>query len=136
MRHFFLLFSLLLFLAPLQSEGKVTVDSLRAQLSQMPDDTAKVDVMLQIINYFRMRNMVDSLKFYSTKTIQLSEQLNYYDGAIRAIQAEGLIEHSLGNFEEASRLAVVILLYVNERESKGQRDITFYEYFLDFYKIS
>ena len=103
MWRIFLFLILFFLLSPSQLEGRAKIDSLRNQLNQMPDDTSKVDAMLQIIDYFRMRNMEDSLRTYAAKAIQISTELNYYEGTIKAIQSEALIEHALGNFEAAKK---------------------------------
>lgn len=119
----------------------------------MPADTNKVEAILKIVGYYRMRNMEDSLLQYTKQAIELSNEINYPSGWVSAVLAEGLIQHAKGNFEasisknhEAIRIAQKYdlkreegLVYHNLAMSftrSGLYDSSFYYYTLAEKKLT
>jgi signal transduction histidine kinase len=96
-----ILLLVLFFMGSITSNGysQTRIDSIRNQLQYMPADTNKVEAMLKIVSYFRMRNMEDSLLRYTRQVIDLSDEINYPSGHLSAVLAEGLIQHAKGNFK-------------------------------------
>ncbi len=98
------LIALLIFLLPgpveAQPTGDVNLDSIRAVLKKLPADTAKVDMMTQLM--WDLRNAhPDFSAEIGEEAIALSEELKYIKGMLKAMSFTGVAYRNLGNYPKA-----------------------------------
>lgn len=74
-------------------------DSLKALISAMPDDTAKVDALLDLSSQI-FRSRPDTAILYAERAIDLSRRISYEKGLGYALKNVGLAYYIKGNFVE------------------------------------
>lgn len=101
MRNLFFLFVLLnLCCTGLAQSG--TAD-LQKQLQAATADTARLQLMLELSNYYRLRQP-DSSLLYARQAEALAQQLKNHNGEIRALLIRGMLAHRQGREAEAAGL--------------------------------
>lgn len=117
-------------------------DSLRTIIRQSEDNREKLGLMLQLIDYLRMRKD-DSTLIVAREAEALAIRLEDYKSALEVAAAKGIFQHSLGNLQEAKTILLAALHQAENREisqmipvlqnnlaivyrREGQRDSAFY----------
>lgn len=87
-------------------------DGLLGQLQQARTDTARLELMLELANYYRLRQP-DSSLLYARQSAALAQQLDHKQGQIRALLIRGMLAHrqarepeAIALFHRAARLAI------------------------------
>lgn len=90
---------ILLFLPGIGLTQTTQSDSLKARISAMPDDTAKVDALLDLSSLI-FRSRPDTAILYAERAIDLSRRIKYAKGLGYALKNVGLAYYIQGNFVE------------------------------------
>jgi len=91
------------------------IDSLISLLPTLNDDTAKVNLLIEIANSgIGIRNDVN---VYSQMALDLSEKLKYKEGKVMALIILGRNNHYQGNYSEAIRYFIDVEKLIEENKS-------------------
>lgn len=91
----------LLILLPFLTYGQSgQLDSLKILLANQPQDTARVNTLLEISNLLRT-SQPDSAASYSQEAIDLAEAINFKKGVGYGFKNIGIISYNKGDFDEA-----------------------------------
>jgi len=99
---FYFLFILFLWANPAKSQHR-TVDSLIHRLSDVQEDTNKVEFLLDIVREYYTNTDYSQAQIYLKQSFALSQKLNYKKGQISCYSVSGRIQKNLGNYTEAQQ---------------------------------
>ena len=94
-KHFLLQFLLLILCLPGMPQDRIP-DSLKAALVVAKEDTAQVDILLNLSKYYLNSSADESIK-YSSQALELSKKLNFQHGKGMAFKRAGDAYFILGN---------------------------------------
>ncbi len=91
----------LLFLLPVYALAQnQEIESLKQQLTQTTQDSARVTIMIQLIWDYRYTN-ADSALFYGNKAADLARQINFPKGEIGALAFSGITLQAMGDLPKS-----------------------------------
>lgn len=105
-----LLFSIMFALLRISAAQNNTVDSLQAILKTASQDTNKVNI-LNALSYELLYNNTDTTIYYATLAKDLSEKLNYSNGAASAYLRLGQAYNNLGSYDQSQLFLSKALSY-------------------------
>ncbi|MCW3102392.1 MAG: hypothetical protein JWO09_832 [Bacteroidetes bacterium] len=113
-----LLFIALLFIQTVQAGN---LYSLISRSRQLPDDTAKVNTNLKIIDLYILYGKYDSATTVINSTLQLSRKLNNAHGIASALCYKGIIEYNQSRYENSIiSLDSANRMFVSAAEAEGE----------------
>lgn len=94
-------FAFLLFCFVFSFSQNRKIDSLRVVISALPEDTPKVNKLLNMSGRFYRRNDFDSSKVYALKALNVSKKIGFRSGLANAHNAMGSYYLAIGNYADA-----------------------------------
>ncbi|MES1214113.1 MAG: adenylate/guanylate cyclase domain-containing protein [Bacteroidota bacterium] len=76
------------------------IDSLKSNLTLAKDDSARVDILLQISNYFLSTEPKEAVP-YATEAIELATKINYQTGLAKSLKSIGIAYYQQSQYKEA-----------------------------------
>ena len=83
-----------------QGGQKIDVDNLLKELNQEKNDSARVDILRELSEFYRFQNPDSSLLLIQ-QALDLAIKTRYYFGEIKSLFTKGKIFVSLGNYPKA-----------------------------------
>ncbi|MDH5382631.1 MAG: tetratricopeptide repeat protein, partial [Cyclobacteriaceae bacterium] len=93
------------------------LDSLQKLIATIPDDTAKVNAINQMVLTYREQNNFEAL-ILANKAIGIAEKLNYPKGLATALEHLGWINYHKGSYSEAFELSEKALKIFEELQDQ------------------
>jgi len=85
------------------TQDTIVIDSLTNELSITPEDSSKVEILLNLFWEYRRSNPEKALEF-AKQALKISQSINYSTGIANSLQNIGIIRKVQGNYEVASNL--------------------------------
>ncbi|MCD4684018.1 MAG: tetratricopeptide repeat protein, partial [Bacteroidales bacterium] len=109
----FIIFNLLFFKSFAQDTFKI--DSLTNVLSETPEDSVKVEILLKLFWEHRRTNPKMAME-YAEQSLEISQSIDYLKGIANSLQNIGIIRKVQGNYDKASDLLIEANSYYEKLE--------------------
>lgn len=93
-------------------------DSLRQLILNSPEDPVRLEALLELTEYLRLRKQ-DSTLVYAAQAEELAQQLGDQESELRALTARGLFLHNHGNVEAAKLTFLAAQKRAKEQQIAG-----------------